>query len=84
MNSPNNPEYLESVFRQAEQSVDYFLHDKERVCAYNTLQVKDYSKFNLDGFSVEEKPKWHDDHWVEKTQNAFDAGARMAKKILAE
>lgn len=61
MNSPNNPDYLEPIFRQAEQSVDYFLHDKERVCAYNTLQVRDYSKFDLDGFSHADKQKWHNE-----------------------
>lgn len=84
MNSPNNPDYLDPIFRQAEQSDDYFLHDKERGYAYNTLQVKDYSKSDLNGFSIEDKQKWHDDHWTEETQNAFDAGARMAKKNLAE
>ena len=55
----------------------------ERLIAYNTYQVKDYSRFELAGFSEEAKRQYRDTHWEEDLQKAFDAGRSMAEKILA-
>ena len=54
----------------------------ERVCAFNTCQVRDYSKYDLAAFSPEAKQAWHDAHWEEDKQKAFQAGVNMANKIL--
>jgi hypothetical protein len=27
------------------------------------------------------KQQWHEEHWQEELQNAFDAGKRMAEKV---
>ncbi len=57
------------------------LGEPERVVAYNTYQVKDYSRFELAGFSEEMKRQYRDEHWEEDLQKAFDAGKRMAESI---
>ena len=60
------------------------LGEPERLIAYNTYQVKNYDRFELAGFSEEAKRQWRDDYWEQDLQKAFDAGKRMAEKILAQ
>ena len=55
------------------------LGEPEHLIAYNTYQVKDYSRFELAGFSEEAKRQYRDAHWQEDLQKAFDAGRRMAE-----
>ena len=60
------------------------LGEPERLIAYNTYQVKNYDRFELASFSEEAKRQWRDEHWEQNLQQAFDAGKRMAEKILNE
>ena len=60
------------------------LGEPERLIAYNTYQVKNYERFELASFSEEAKRQWRDEHWELNLQQAFDAGKRMAEKILDE
>lgn len=46
---------------------------------YNTLQVKDYSKFNMSGFNEEEKKKVHDEHFSIDLENAYNLGVRLSR-----
>jgi len=50
----------------------------QRIIAYNTCQVHDYSRYELAGFSEEAKHQWRDSHWDEDLQKAFDAGKDIA------
>ena len=59
------------------------LGEPERLIAYNTYQVKSYDRFELAGFSEEAKRQWRDKHWEQDQQKAFEAGKRMAEKIMA-
>ena len=59
------------------------LGEPERLIAYNTYQVKNYDRFELASFSEEAKRQWRDEHWEQDLQKAFEAGRRMAEKILA-
>ena len=59
------------------------LGEPERLIAYNTYQVKSYDRFELAGFSEEAKHQWRDEHWEQDQQKAFEAGKRMAEKIMA-
>ena len=54
----------------------------ERLIAYNTYQVKNYDRYELAGFSEEVKRKYREDHWEEDLNHAFEAGRRMAEKII--
>ena len=60
------------------------LGEPERLVAYNTYQVKNYDRYELAGFSEEAKRQWRDEYWEQDLQKAFDAGKRMAEKILAK
>ena len=60
------------------------LGEPERLIAYNTYQVKNYDRFELASFSEEAKRQWRDEHWEQNLQQAFNAGKRMAEKILNE
>ena len=64
-----------------EYCISAALGEPERVVTYNTYQVKDYSRFELAGFSEEMKRQYRDEHWEEDLQKAFDAGKRMAESI---
>ena len=52
------------------------------IIAYNTYQVKDYSRYELKSFSEEAKRQYRDEHWEQDLQKAFDAGRDMAMSIL--
>lgn len=58
------------------------LGQPEHVNAYNTYQVKDYSRYELGGFSEEAKRRYREEHWEEDLQKAYDAGRRMAETII--
>ena len=66
-----------------EYCITQALGEPERLIAYNTYQVKNYERYELASFSEEAKRKYRNEHWEEDLQEAFDAGKRMAEKILA-
>lgn len=47
--------------------------------AYNTLQVKDYSKFSMSGFSESEKKKVREKCFPVDLENAYQLGERLSK-----
>lgn len=59
------------------------LGQPERLIAYNTYQVKDYSRFELGGFSEEAKRQYRDEHWEADLQRAYEAGRKMANDVMA-
>ncbi len=65
-----------------EYCITQALGEPERLTAYNTYQVKNYDRYELAGFSEEDKRKYREEHWDEDLQSAFDAGRRMAENIL--
>lgn len=67
-----------------EYCISTALGEPERLVAYNTYQVKNYDRFELASFSEEAKRKYRDEHWEADLQRAFDAGKRMAERILAQ
>ena len=67
-----------------ENCIEGALGQPERLIAYNTYQVKDYSRFELAGFSEEAKRQYRDEHWEEDLQRAFDAGRKMGKNVISQ
>ena len=65
-----------------EHCITVALGQPERLIAYNTYQVKNYDRYELAGFSEEAKRQYRDVHWEEDLQEAYEAGKRMAEKIL--
>lgn len=66
-----------------EYCISQALGEPEHLTAYNTYQVKNYDRYELAGFSEEAKRKYREEHWKDDLQSAFDAGQRMAEKIMA-
>ena len=54
----------------------------EKLIAYNTYQVKNYDNFELCAFSEPAKRKYREEHWEDDLQKAFDAGRRMAERLI--
>lgn len=65
-----------------EYCITQALGTPEKLTAYNTYQVRDYSRFELSGFSEEAKRQYRDQHWETDLQRAFDAGRKIAKNAL--
>ena len=57
--------------------------EPEHLVAYNTYQVKDYSRFELGGFSEEAKRQYRDEHWEEDLEKAYATGIRMANDVIS-
>ena len=51
--------------------------------SYSTMQVKDYSRYAMDGLQPDAHVAWHAAHWEEDLAKARAAGRRMAEKALA-
>ncbi|MCR5555040.1 MAG: flavodoxin family protein [Bacteroidales bacterium] len=49
----------------------------ETLYACNTYQFSDYSRYDFNLFSEEEKQQYHDQHWQTDLQNAYDLGKRL-------
>ena len=73
---------LSQGYGSMEYCIRTALGEPERLIAYNTYQVKNYNNFELAGFSEEAKRKYRDEHWEQDLHAAYDAGKRMAEKIL--
>ncbi len=52
----------------------------ERVIAFNTMQVKDYSRYEMAAAS-QGKVEYREAHWNKDLQSAFEAGRRMVERI---
>jgi len=48
----------------------------------NTLQVKNYVRFEFAPNQAEMKQAYKDAHWEQDLQKAFEAGKRMAEKVI--
>ena len=71
----------------AMDNVDSFLSHifstpTKRICAYNTYQFRDYSRYVVEVFDEEEKSCYRDSHWHDDTDTAYSAGRDMAAEFL--
>ena len=64
-----NVEYLGSIFGYSEM-----------LCAYNTYQFSDYSRYAVTLFKEEDKAKYRDEHFEQDLKNAYELGKRLVKK----
>ena len=60
-------------------SLSNFIGPTRVLISGNTLQVKDYSRYNWTAFDPEQKQARHDSVFPQEKQKAFLLGARMAK-----
>ena len=84
MNAPEEQaKMILDNLRVVEWLVSRGLGDVEQIVAYNTYQVKDYGRYEFPEGYAQAKQAYKDARWQADIQNAFDAGKRMAEKILA-
>ena len=67
-----NVEYLGNIFGYSEM-----------LCAYNTYQFSDYSRYAVTMFKEEEKSKYRDEHFEQDLQNAYELGKRLVNKAAS-
>lgn len=80
-----NAEQAKSIYkimRLTEGMLIMSMGEVEHVDAYNTYQVKNYDRYELSGFNELEKREYRDQNWENDLQRAYNAGRRMAEKIL--
>lgn len=56
-------------------------NDSETLFVNNTYQFDDYGKYYMKIFNEADKRKYRDEHFSVDCENAFQLGARMARKI---
>lgn len=49
------------------------------LCSFDTLQVKDYSKFNMAGFNAEHKQAHHEKQFPLDLEKARQMGAELVR-----
>ncbi|MBQ9903306.1 MAG: flavodoxin family protein [Synergistaceae bacterium] len=52
----------------------------ETLCAYDTLQFTDYSRYEANNFDGNAKKKHQEEHFAVDLQNAYDLGKRLVMK----
>ena len=52
----------------------------ETLCAYNTYQFNDYSRYDVAMFKEEDKARQREEQFPKDLQNAFDLGKRLVAK----
>ena len=54
----------------------------EILCSYETLQFKDYSRYDMNLFSEEQRKERHETQFPVDLQNAYDLGKRLAQRAV--
>ena len=81
MNAPEEI-YNESYEENLKENEDLFNLLNANVITYpvfNTLQVKDYSKYRMSAFNEEDKKDFHENQFPKDLQEAFRIGAKLSK-----
>ena len=68
-------------FESIEWYISHVFGRPERICAFNTCQVKDYSMYKMDVFNEQDKLLYKDKNWNKDLEKAYTAGRNMAEKI---
>ncbi|NPD81075.1 flavodoxin family protein [Prevotella sp. PINT] len=74
----------EQVLANAEHFIGHVFRKPRRVCAYNTYQFRDYSKYKVEVFDERQKRRYHDEMFPLELKEAFDLGRELALAAEAE
>jgi len=66
------------VLASTEYFIGHIFRAPRRICAYNTYQFKDYSKYKVEVFDEEQKKQYRDKIFPVELQEAFSLGMEMA------
>ena len=62
-----------------EQALKMLFGYSETLCAYDTYQFSDYSRYDVTAFKEEDKAKQREEQFPKDLQNAFELGKRLVK-----
>lgn len=57
----------------------YVMGYTETLCAYNTVQFTDYSRYDANNFDGDERMRYRDEHFPEDLRKAYDLGKRLVE-----
>ncbi|NLV52821.1 MAG: flavodoxin family protein [Bacteroidales bacterium] len=77
-----NQDIIENMCQHNEWLLGMFYEKPDRILAKSTKQVKDYSRFEFSEAMAQSHDQWHEEHFAEELQSAYDAGKRMAEKVM--
>ena len=80
---PEHTSYMRPNQEANERLVGMFLQPPERVEAFRTVQVADYSRYAMAMLDPDAHLVWRAAHWEDDLAAARAAGRRMAEKALA-
>lgn len=70
------------MYNRTEFMVETVFTKPERIFAYDTYQFNDYDKYVVETFDKNKKLKHKEDQFPKDLQKAYEAGVKMADKIL--
>ena len=73
-----NMYHYPAIWAPLEDNIGVVFSRPERVCAYNTYQFDNYSKYKSAAFNESEKARHRDLEFPKELQDAYEAGKRMA------
>ena len=69
-----------TIFEANAMGLRFVMGYTETLCAYNTVQFADYSRYDANNFDADEKLKYQAEHFGIELQNAYDLGKRLVEK----
>ena len=72
--------HYDTIINTNAAALDVVLGYTENLCAYNTYQFNDYSRYDANMFSEEVKAKYRDEHFEKDLQAAYELGKRLVEK----
>ena len=70
----------DTIIKANSSACEVVLGYTENLCAYNTYQFNDYSRYDANMFSEEDKAKYKEEHFPEDLQKAYELGKRLVEK----
>ena len=80
---PEHASFMRPNQEANEKLVGMFLQPPERVEAFRTVQVADYSRYAMAMLDPDAHLAWRNAHWEDDLAAARAAGCRMAEKVMA-
>lgn len=73
--------FPEAIIENVESFIGHVFNKPNRICAFNTYQFSDYSRYAVEVFDEESKRKYRDDIFPLDLKSAFNLGVEMAENI---
>lgn len=80
--------FFSKGYNAAIDMIEHFISNvftkPQRICSYNTCQVRDYSHYRIEVFSEADKLAYHKAHWDADNHRTFDMGKSIVSQLIEE